>query len=138
MAGTEIHADTDADIDKNGSENNHADIDIERFVIFFYLCHKILSVTRGTVFVPLLLFIYVLFKEKAPDVCPELYVFQRETIMFDFTASGKSASSAETLTTKSTPNLLLILSNFLTAEAISFASAFAIFKKLSKYICCKS
>ena len=55
MAGTEIHAETDTDIDKNGSENNHTDIDIERFVIFFYLCHKILSVTGGTVFAPLLL-----------------------------------------------------------------------------------
>ena len=55
MAGTEIHADTDTDIDENGSENNHADIDIERFVIFFYLCHKILSVTGGTVFASLLL-----------------------------------------------------------------------------------
>ena len=138
MAGTEIHADTDTDIDENGSENNHADIDIERFVIFFYLCHKILSVTGGTVFCTVVTFINVLFIEKAPETHPELYVFQRETIMFDFTASGKSSSSAETLTTKSTPNLLLILSNFSTTEAIPFASAFAIFKKLSKYICCKS
>ena len=61
-----------------------------------------------------------------------------ETMIFSFSEAGSSASSRETLSTKSIPNFFPIASSFLMIGSISASSAHAIFKKLSKYICCRS
>ena len=62
----------------------------------------------------------------------------RDTMTFSFKPSGSWDSSMDMLRMKSTSKLLLSFSNLFIAAKMSCPSRHAIFKKLSKYICCRS
>ena len=59
----------------------------------------------------------------------------KEIIIFSFNSAGSSDSSMETLKIKSILNASLSLSSLDIVLVIQVPSTFAIFKKLSKYIC---
>ena len=79
----------------------------------------------------------LLFPEKYQHSL-EMLIFYKETMTFSFAFSGSSASSKEMLRTKVIWYLSPIASRRVMVSEISVSSNFAIFRKLSRYICSRS
>ncbi len=122
-------------------------LSLRRFANCFYLLHKKSLGIRSQGFsviafsAPARASIPAVCTQTAPaktDLCRILSSNYREIAIRDFAASGRSASSMETLSTKSTLNCSLSVSSFFSAGVMSASRRCAISRKLSKYICCRS
>ena len=121
-------------INKDCSKNKHTYINIQWLANFS-------NITRCSLRCQILILQEIVLLRKSPGKYTGLFLrlcFYKDIRIFFFTLSGSSSSSKDILITKSTPLLWLIFSSFVITASTSALSKQAIFKKLSKYICCRS